>query len=167
MGIQESDLPGVGKKHEIDLEDGSTLIIITHNTGRRDVYRRDSAQEDSKRLFALSDKLARTVGTILEGAYFQPEPSTDIGTMLSDEMIIEWYDVPKNSFLDGNTLESSNLRKKSGVTVVAIQREDELFSNPTPSTEFQSGDIIVVIGNRESCNTFESEFLSLDENTKS
>jgi TrkA domain protein len=70
--IQESDLPGVGKKHVIDLRGEGELVVVTHNTGKREVFRRSDPDADSEKLFELSDQLARTVGTILEGAYFQP-----------------------------------------------------------------------------------------------
>lgn len=45
--VYESDLPGVGKKHEVELGDGARLIIVTHNTGKREVFRRESVDSDS------------------------------------------------------------------------------------------------------------------------
>jgi len=49
MPITESDLPGVGKKFEIDLP-GDTMIVVIHNTGKREVFRRPEPDADSSRL---------------------------------------------------------------------------------------------------------------------
>ena len=40
MTVYESDLPGVGKKFEVDLDDEATLVIVIHNTGKREVCHR-------------------------------------------------------------------------------------------------------------------------------
>ena len=58
MMIRESDLPGVGKKFEIDLGD-EEMIVVIHNTGKREVFRRDDPDADSERVFAFDDDPAR------------------------------------------------------------------------------------------------------------
>ncbi len=156
MSIEETTLPGVGKKHEIDLGDGSTLIIVTHNTGRREVFRRHEPDADSEKLFEASDKLARTIGTILEGAYFQPVESEAVETMLAEGLFIEWFNVAEGAHLAGRTLEEAEVGAETGVQVVAIQREGELLPSPTAATEIHAGDTVVVVGGEESCATFET-----------
>ncbi len=46
----------------------------------------------------------------------------------------------------GQTLGQVELRKKYGITVLAIERKDEIISNPDASTEILSDDIIFVLG---------------------
>jgi len=58
MTVYESDLPGVGKKFEIELDNGEHLVIVTHNTGKREVYLKADADSDSKKVFEASDRLA-------------------------------------------------------------------------------------------------------------
>ena len=48
MTVYEADLPGVGKKHEIEIGDGTRLVVVTHNTGKREVYRREDPDTDAK-----------------------------------------------------------------------------------------------------------------------
>ncbi|AGB16680.1 putative regulatory ligand binding protein, C-terminal domain of K+ channels like protein [Halovivax ruber XH-70] len=156
MDIYESDLPGVGKKHEVELEDDARLVIITHNTGKREIYRKESPDADGERLFELSDRLARTVGTILEGAYFQPVETEQVETLLSDETLIEWYNVDDGAELVGQSLADANVRERTGVSVVAIQRGDDVLSPPEPTDVIQTGDTVVIVGAREDCQTFES-----------
>jgi len=156
MTIYESDLPGVGKKYEVELEGAERLVIVTHNTGKREVYRKTNEDADGEQLFTLSDRLARQVGTILEGAYFQPVKTDRVETMLSGETAIEWYALSRGSEIAGKTIEEAAIREQTGVSIVAIQRDDRVISSPGPSETLESGDTLVVIGDREDCLAFES-----------
>ena len=155
MDVTETDLPGVGKKHELPVGGGKQLVIVTHNTGNRELYLKEDEEADSEKLLELSDRLSRVVGTILEGAYFQPVKSDHVEAMLSEGTLLEWYGVEDDSPLVGETLESAAVGRKTGVTVVAIQRGEEVLGAPGPDTEILAGDTLVVVGDRESCESFE------------
>jgi len=154
--VYESDLPGVGKKHEIDLPDGSQLVVVTHNEGRREVFRRPSPEADSEKLFELTDDLARQVGTILEGAYFQPVGSERVETLLGDDTLIEWVEVEGDSPIAGRTLGEADLRRETGASVVAIERGERVIPSPGSDTAVETGDTLVVVGTREAYRAFES-----------
>ena len=156
MTVYESDLPGVGKKHEVELGDGSRLVVVTHNTGKREVYRRQSEDADSEKLFELPDQLARQVGTILEGAYFQPVRSQSIETLLGGDTLIEWVEVPDDSALVGKTLGEADLRQETGANVIIVQRGDVTITNPGGDTELRAGDTLLAVGPRDACRTFQS-----------
>lgn len=156
MTIYESDLPGVGKKFEVELEGEERLVIVTHNTGKREVFLKSDPDADSDKLFELPDRLARTVGTILEGAYFQPVQSDRVETMLSEETFIEWYNVADDADIAGQTLEDARIRQRTGVSIVAIQRGEDVFAPPGPETVIEVGDTLVVVGEREDCTEFET-----------
>ncbi|MFB6092941.1 MAG: cation:proton antiporter regulatory subunit [Haloquadratum sp.] len=153
MTVYESDLPGVGKKHEIDLPDGSRLVVVTHNQGRREVFRRPTADSDSEKLFELSDDLARQVGTILEGAYFQPVESQRVETLLGDDTLLEWVEVEESSPVAGRTLGETEFRQETGASVVAIERGEEVIPSPGGETTIRAGDVLVVIGTRDASET--------------
>mgnify|MGYP003835618955 CR=1 FL=1 len=150
MAVYESDLPGVGKKFEIDLDGEAQLVVVIHNTGKRELFVRDSPDADSEKLFELSDKLARQVGTIMEGAYFQPIRDDEISTVLDDDTIIEWAKVTDESELVGTTLAESGVRQRTGASIIAVQRGNETIQNPPPDVEFEVDDTLVSIGDRES-----------------
>ncbi|NLV14280.1 cation:proton antiporter regulatory subunit [Haloarcula argentinensis] len=155
MDVTETDLPGVGKKHEVNLGGGQQLVVVTHNTGTRELYLKEDEDADSEKLLELSDRMARMVGTILEGAYFQPVESSHVETMLSEGTLLEWYAVKSGSPLVGETLAGANVGQRTGVTVVAIQRDDDVISGPTSTVEIEAGDTVVVIGERDNCESFE------------
>jgi CPA2 family monovalent cation:H+ antiporter-2 len=54
--------------------------------------------------------------------------------------------VGEGSFLAGNTIANLNLRHRFGITLLAVRRETEIFSNPESSLEICAGDILVVLG---------------------
>lgn len=156
MTITESDLPGVGKKFEIDLGDGSNLIVLIHNTGKRELFVRPDPNADSEKLFDFSDELARQVGSIIEGAHFQPVESEIQKTTLPGGILLEWYELPPGSPLVGETLTSADIGARSGVTVIAIQRGDKTIDSPPPDTGLREDDMLIVVGTRENCESFES-----------
>jgi TrkA domain protein len=65
--VYESDLPGVCKKFAVELDDGRRLVVVIHNAGKRELFVREHPDADAETLFELSDRLARQVGTIMEG----------------------------------------------------------------------------------------------------
>ncbi|MFC7135899.1 cation:proton antiporter regulatory subunit [Halobaculum litoreum] len=160
MTVYESDLPGVGKKHEIELDGDERIVVVTHNTGKREVYRRADADADAEKLFELSDELARTVGTVLEGAYFQPVATDTIETMLGGDALIEWYDVPAGSELAGETIEEADVRQRTGASIIAVQHGADVVPNPDPGAGVHGGDTVVVMGSREEVERFHDTFIA-------
>jgi TrkA domain protein len=154
MTVYESDLPGVGKKFEIEIGGERRLIIVTHNTGKREVFLKSSPETDSKKLFEVSDQLARTIGTILEGAYFQPVQSDRVATMLAEGTSIEWYEVDDGSEIAGQTLANARVRERTGTSVIAIQRGDSVVPSPDPDAVIEAGDTLVVIGSSDDIRQF-------------
>ena len=155
MTVYESDLPGVGKKFEIEPDDETTLVVVIHNTGKRELFRREG-DEDSVKLFELSDRMARQIGTILEGAYFQPIATDTTETMLDDDSLLEWIKVTESSELVGRTLGELEFRSETGASIVSIQRDEGTESNPGPETVIEADDTLIVLGTREACRRVES-----------
>lgn len=62
---------------------------------------------------------------------------------------IAWHAVPEGSALAGATLESADLRRLTGASVVAIMQQGEILANPSPDTVFRGGDLLGVIGSTQ------------------
>ncbi|GAA0248985.1 cation:proton antiporter regulatory subunit [Haladaptatus pallidirubidus] len=161
MTVYESEIPGVGHKFELELDGEERLVVIIHHDGKRELYRRPSPNEDSVKLASLTGKKARQLGSILEGAYFQPVEMDELNVPLG-ESIIEWMEVKDESPLVSQTLQEAGIRQRTGVSVIAIQRGDETIANPNPNTTIDSGDILVAIGTREEQAEL-SDLLTTDE----
>lgn len=154
MAITESDLPGVGKKFEIDLG-AETMVVVIHNTGKRELFRRSDPNADSEKVFAFDDSLARKIGSIIEGAYFQPVEPEKTRTTLPGGVLLEWYELHPGAELIGETLETAEVGKRTGATIVAIQRGEETIASPPSDTELREGDTLMIVGTREDCDAVE------------
>ncbi len=60
--------------------------------------------------------------------------------------------VEENSFVEGKTLAETDLRKKAGVTLLAVKRGDEVIEHPTLRTRFATGDVAYILGDPEQVN---------------
>ncbi|MFB6172977.1 MAG: cation:proton antiporter regulatory subunit [Haloarculaceae archaeon] len=148
MTVYEADVPGVGKKFELDVDDGSRAVVLLHHDGRVEVFRRASPEADSEKVFDLSRRQANRLGSILEGAYFETVATEDLAVPLGDG-IIEWVDVTEGSILAGQTLAESDVRAETGVSIIAVQRGAETVANPHSGFSLAVGDVLVTLGTRE------------------
>jgi TrkA domain protein len=148
MTIYETEVPGVGHKFEMEIDGPRRLIVLIHHDGKREVYLRPDADADSEKLFGLTGKQARQLGSILEGAYFQPVEMDEIQVPLG-EAIIEWVDIDEGAPVVGRTLRAAKIRERTGASVIAIQRGAETMPNPKPDTAIAAGDVLVTLGTRE------------------
>lgn len=164
MTVFETDLPGVGRKFEIEIGDGAQLVIVIHNTGKREVYRKSAPEADAEKVFEASNQLAQTIGSILEGAKFQPVEVDHQGTMLPGDTVLEWYNVAPGSRLANRKLGEENLRRELDVLIVAIQRGEDIITSPGPDTRIEPEDTLVVIGTQEDVLAFESLIANKTDN---
>lgn len=160
MTVYETDIPGVGRKFEIELTGDALVSVVVHHDGRCELFRREGPDADGEKILDLTGDQANKLGSILEGAYFEAVDVDELTVPLGDAFI-EWVDIHEGSPLANTTLADANIRQQTGVSVIAIQRGEETIPNPDADTEIQVDDIIVAVGTREE----HSEFAELAEPT--
>jgi TrkA domain protein len=146
LELKETRLPGVGMKWSMTLAGGSRVTVIQHNDGDREIYvHRRAGDDDPAAVVVLHDDEARQLGAILGGAYERPKIVEELEMALG-EFQIEWIKVPAGSWVQGRTLAELGLRRRMGVTVIAILRESESIAGAQPDDVLLEGDMIVVVG---------------------
>ena len=65
-----------------------------------------------------------------------------------------WYILPPDSPLLGMNLAQANIRRLTGATVMAIERQKKLYRYPTGEATLEGGDRLLVVGNYEEHITF-------------
>ncbi len=148
MTVYEADVPGVGRKFELELESGGRAIAMLHHDGRRELFYRPTPDADSEELLDLTAREGNQLGTILAGGYFESVDTDELSVPLGDA-IIEWATIREDSPVAGSTLADCNVRGQTGASVIAIQRGDETIANPAPEEPLRAGDILVTLGTRE------------------
>lgn len=74
------------------------------------------------------------------------------------EIEIDGYRIPEGSHISDKTIKELQVRKKTGVTVIAVRRGKEVYANPDPDFKFKKGDIILFTGERENMKTATNYF---------
>jgi len=155
MPTRETELPGVGTKHTIDLETGGQLVVVEHRVGRWELARADSAGNTTA-LLQLQSGEAAELGRIFSHA--QPVEEDARQRVLFEQIGIEWYTLEDPSDLIGQTLQESGIRERTGSNVIAILRSHESIASPPPDTRFLSGDTLVLIGHPDQIKRFLDTF---------
>ncbi|ACM58262.1 cation:proton antiporter regulatory subunit [Halorubrum lacusprofundi] len=154
LEVRERDIPGVGMRYEIDLDDHQTVMVLLHTNGRREIYYRDTQKSDDfERVFSLSDTQARALGLFLVGAYYQPI-ATKFGQESSSGRYVDWYAVDSRSPLDGVQRETVPFTDEYGVTLLAVERDDAVHSTIDDAFTFAAGDSLIVLGTDGQHNDF-------------
>lgn len=157
MNFKETDLPGIGKKYTINLSSGKEVAIILHFSGKREVFYFDNPDDDPQFHFVLNEEETKLVASILMGSYFKPEQEQQ-KDLLMGKLSIEWVTVDKTCSLVGKSILQSQIRKLTGVTIIAIIRNLDTIINPPPEEIIQAKDTLVVVGNREQTKFFNKKF---------
>ncbi|MCS7189022.1 MAG: cation:proton antiporter regulatory subunit [Bacteroidia bacterium] len=148
MVVREAHLPGLGRKYTLALQEGGQLILIIYNAGQRELFYVRSEEEEPCWSVKLSDEEAREVAFILGGVRYQPLPADKVNLLLQ-EVMMEWIPVQKGCVMQGKTLADLELRRRTGVSIIAILREGKTIPSPDPYTErIQAGDTLVAVGTR-------------------
>lgn len=64
----------------------------------------------------------------------------------------ETYLIKEESNIGGHTIKDLHLRAETGVTIIALQRDNEIYQNPSPDFVLKKGDILLLIGKKRDIN---------------
>jgi len=151
--ISEQNLPGIGRSYTLTLHDGSTVLVVLHHSGRRDLY---VTPPGGKRAtcVSLADEEARQVGSVMAGAYFKPAIVERVEALIGG-LLIDWVTVHPSSPAVDRTIADLEVRRESGMTIAAIARDDGTsVVAPEPHTTLRAGDQLVVVGRPEDLPRF-------------
>lgn len=149
MNISISKLPGIGQKISLKTGEDSMLVLIVHHTGKRELYFFEEADsEEADFAMDLTSDETRELGAQLLGATYQPV-DTDKLKVFKNQIVIDWVELLSRSSLAHKTIEESEIRNKTGATIIGIVKGDETIAIPEANTQLQPGDVIMTIGKQE------------------
>ncbi len=73
-------------------------------------------------------------------------------SVFTDGLVV--FSVPAPSVVLGKTIADSNIREKTGCSIVALRREKELLVNPEPQTVFRENIEVILVGSAEAERLF-------------
>ena len=157
-----SELPGIGTKYEIESPKGDKVAVIFLTSGEIELYVLEAGAEKPS-VTRLTPEEARRVGSVLTGAMLTVERE-DVEVSFSEisDLRINIHVCPVTKGMVGKSIEELAIRKRTGVTIIALSRRGQSIISPPPETVFEEGDLIVVIGEREQIRACAEEILGQD-----
>jgi TrkA domain protein len=143
--VKEVELPGVGVRYEFITEEGKRVGVVSHRSGRREIYLADPGDPDRFKLaLGLSEEDARTLAEML-GASRIAEELAELQQKV-EGLAIDWLPVREDSPHAHSTIGAARVRTRTGVSVVAVLRGEQAIPAPGPEVELKPGDYLVVVG---------------------
>lgn len=147
--VEETKLPGVGVRHDFATSSGQRVGVILHRAGDRELLIYDVDDPDACReAIRLTEADAQTLGELLGLATVKERVGQALRQSI-EGLAIDWVTVRASSAYAGQTIGATQLRRRTGVTVVAVIRGDQTYPSPDPEFALQPHDTAVVIGTGE------------------
>jgi len=148
MDVKEVLLPGVGLRYEFVSHKGDRIGIIARRGGDFDVVLYGPDDPDQARpVFRLTDEEADAVAQIL-GAPRIAERFTELTREVPGLEAGQVHIQPGGRFVD-RPLGETRARTRTGASIVAIVRDEDVLASPGPAETLRAGDILIVIGTEE------------------
>lgn len=143
--LEETSLPGVGMRYDFDGRFGKRVGVIVHRDGRREMF--VSLREDPDacaQSITLDKGEAEVVADLLGGSTV----SRRVGQTMQDieGLAMDWLPLEGGSPFAGRALGDSQMRTRTGTSVVAVMRAGQAVPAPGPEFVLEAGDTVVVVG---------------------
>lgn len=146
--VREIRLPGVGVRHEFVTADGTTVGVLVHRDGRREIMVYDRVDPDAcSEVLSLSPDDTRTLNELLGGSQIA-EVVASVQQHV-EGLSIEWITLSQRSPSAGHTIGEGMFRTRTGCSIVAVIRGEETFAAPGPEFMFAPDDVVVAVGTSE------------------
>ena len=138
-------LPGIGTREDFTTRSGQRIGVITHRDGHVELI--VSRSDDSDACAAsvpLSAEESNTVASLLGAPHLVSglaEQQRDLVGIVTAQL-----PVPPGSPFDGRTLADTAMRTRTGISVVAVVRQQVVHPSPRPDFAFAGNDLMVMVG---------------------
>lgn len=143
--VKETELPGLGVRYEFETEDDQRVSVVVHRTGRKEISLATREDPDRfSRVLDLSQEDAHTLTEVLGAS-----PVTESLERLQQQiegLAIDWLPVRADSPYVERTIGDTQIRTRTGVSIVAVLRDDVATAAPAPDFVLETGDHLVVVG---------------------
>jgi len=138
-------------RHDFTAEDGSRIGVVHHRTGRKELFLCAADDPDSVAMsFNLSDDDSHTLAEALGGSAVV-ESLYRLRQRI-EGLAIDWLAVAPESPYAGRTIGDARIRTRTGVSVVAVIRDEQAFPAPGPEFLIEPSDTLVVVGTSDGIN---------------
>ncbi|WP_093658687.1 cation:proton antiporter regulatory subunit [Streptomyces wuyuanensis] len=148
MDVNEVLLPGVGMRYEFATRDGDRMSVVALRSGEFELMAYEGVDADEARfVFRLTREEADILAEIL-GAPRIAERFADLTKEVPGLSAGQIEVRAGGPFVD-RLLGETRARTRTGASIVAIVRGEEVIPSPGPTQVLRAGDVLVVIGTHD------------------
>jgi TrkA domain protein len=145
VDVKEVLLPSMGVRYEFTSQHGERIGIIARRGGYFDVVLYDRDDPDQARpVFRLTDEEADAVAQILGAPRIAErftELTREVPGLEAGQIAIQ----PGSAYAD-RPLGDTRARTRTGASIVAIVRNQQVLASPAPSEMLRAADVLIVVG---------------------
>lgn len=145
VDVQVTPLPGIGSREDFTTRSGQRIGVITHRDGHVELIVSRSDDPDAcVASVPLTAEESNTLASLLGAPHLVSmlaEQQRDIAGIITTQLPVQ----PGSPF-DGRTLADTALRTRTGVSMVAVVREQVVHPSPRPDFAFAGNDLVVLVG---------------------
>lgn len=143
--VEQTRLPGVGMRHDFVTRGDRRVGVIAHRAGHREliIYAENDPDAVAETV-RLEEDDAFTLAELL-GASTVTKALSEIRQSV-EGLSLDWLPIGERWWCSGHTIADSQMRRRTGVSIVAIIRGDETIPSPEPHERLLAGDTVVVVG---------------------
>lgn len=143
--VEQTELPGIGMRHDLVTSAGRRIGVVSYRTGKRDLLVFDPDDPDAcTEQVALTDDEAAVLAEIL-GASVMLGQLAGLREQAAG-LRTEQLSLPPDSPYVGRRLGETRARRRTGASIVAVLRGGTVIASPGPDFVFDAGDVLVVVG---------------------
>ena len=149
-GPEIDRLPGIGIKLSLHDADGRPVRAVRLRDGTVELF-----VEPTGGSVELDAASARSLGAFVSGHYLMtPDAAERIGDVLG-HLVFDWIELAKGAHAVGRSIQELEIRRRTGVTVVAVLRGSTAIVAPDPDLRFEHGDDVVFACGQQDRDDFE------------
>ncbi|MBP2412525.1 TrkA domain protein [Arthrobacter stackebrandtii] len=145
MNIEETPLPGIGVRRELRLATGRRVGVVTHRDGHTElILSRVDDPDACAASIPLSADEASTLGQLLGSAQLVAQLTAeqeDVSGISTHQIMIR-----KGTAFAGRPLGDTQMRTRTGTSIVALLRGDDVIASPRPGEILKVDDLVVIVG---------------------
>lgn len=148
--VSESNLPGIGRKFQIETLRGERLVIVIHDDGTRELYYFERKKsERAACVITLTDGEARQIAGIVGGLTYVPKALPTAEVVL-DDLVLEWFTIEPGAMSISKTIRDLQARTVTGASIVSIIEPNRVKrTNPEADTLLNEGATLILAGDRK------------------
>ncbi len=152
MDLKEISLSSAGSRFTILSRNGDKIEVVIYSDGKRciEYYKKDAKVPAS---IVIDEKDAQQVAAVIGGA-FNDTKILEPRDITLKKLMLEWIMLEANVTVAGKSLGELRIREKTGVSILAILRGENLLPSPKENKILLGRDYLLIIGKKEEIKKF-------------